>query len=47
MNWICNDSPDDDEGTEDAENNGVEIPRSMRTIENIFTTAEDKNAKYS
>ena len=46
MDWICNDSPADDEGTEDAENDGVEIPRSMRRIESIFATAEDENAKY-
>ena len=47
MDWICNDSPDDDEGTEDAENDGVESPCSVRSIESIFTTAENENAKCS
>ena len=47
MKWMCNDSPHDDEGTEDAENDGVESPCSMRSIESIFTIAENENAKYS
>ena len=47
MHWICNNSPDDDEETEDAENDRVESPCSMRSIKSIFTTAENEHAKYS